>query len=509
MAFLFVAQKPIITVIIYAIAYCACYNFYAMQYPLKKIIISLLVSYSNMVSGQTEIDQLWDSISSFSSDDEIYLKLSLKIADEYTRIDPDTSIYIIDQLFHKIQGKQDRFRGKAYLIYGIANSFKGNYDISTEYLFKSIQEAEKYKDGELIIDGFNNIGINYLYLEDYDQSGKFFKKVKALASETKDSLRLGHVLTNLGMIEGYQNRYLEELSYYDQAARIFLAIDEFEGLGNIILNTGTVYTALEKLNKADIYYDSAIALFDSLGYYSGVQNALLSKAENSLYRGRTEEAEVIANEALSIAQLYNFFHDEVYTYELLTEIAKKNGDFSKAFNYQKAFYELNEEIFNTERTRQIDELNLKYETVEREKEIIQANAVINRKARFQMFLILLSSVIILSALIIIYIQRQKNKLNERALRAELSKLRLEIKSLIGKYEGTLEISLVELNQKLVTPLSEREFDVFKQIFSQKTNSEIAEELFVSINTVKTHLKNLYNKLGVSNRKEALEVMFRA
>ena len=65
------------------------------------------------------------------------------------------------------------------------------------------------------------------------------------------------------------------------------------------------------------------------------------------------------------------------------------------------------------------------------------------------------------------------------------------------------MSLEEINKKLVTPLSEREYDVFLQIFTQKTNSEIAEELFVSINTVKTHLKNLYNKLGVSNRNEAI------
>ena len=72
----------------------------------------------------------------------------------------------------------------------------------------------------------------------------------------------------------------------------------------------------------------------------------------------------------------------------------------------------------------------------------------------------------------------------------------------------MDVGLEEINQKLVNPLSEREFDVFKQIFSQKTNSEIADELFVSINTVKTHLKNLYGKLGVSNRKEALDVLLK-
>ena len=94
------------------------------------------------------------------------------------------------------------------------------------------------------------------------------------------------------------------------------------------------------------------------------------------------------------------------------------------------------------------------------------------------------------------------------MQSELTELRDEIKTHIGKYEGTLDVELEELNEKLVNPLSEREYDVFKQIFSQKTNSEIAEELFVSINTVKTHLKNLYNKLGVSNRKEALDVVLK-
>jgi len=39
----------------------------------------------------------------------------------------------------------------------------------------------------------------------------------------------------------------------------------------------------------------------------------------------------------------------------------------------------------------------------------------------------------------------------------------------------------------------------------KSNKEIAALHFVEVSTVKTHINNLYNKLGVSNRKVAAEV----
>ncbi len=53
-------------------------------------------------------------------------------------------------------------------------------------------------------------------------------------------------------------------------------------------------------------------------------------------------------------------------------------------------------------------------------------------------------------------------------------------------------------------LSERELEVMKLLAKRQSNSEIAEQLFVSKNTIKFHVKNLYMKLGVSSRSEVLE-----
>jgi LuxR family maltose regulon positive regulatory protein len=56
---------------------------------------------------------------------------------------------------------------------------------------------------------------------------------------------------------------------------------------------------------------------------------------------------------------------------------------------------------------------------------------------------------------------------------------------------------------LVEPLTDRELSVLRHLPTMMTNTEIADELYVSVNTVKAHLKRIYRKLEVANRREAV------
>jgi LuxR family maltose regulon positive regulatory protein len=59
------------------------------------------------------------------------------------------------------------------------------------------------------------------------------------------------------------------------------------------------------------------------------------------------------------------------------------------------------------------------------------------------------------------------------------------------------------NSELVEPLSEREPEVLQLIAEGLTNSEIASRLFLALNTVKVHARNIYGKLDVHNRTQAV------
>src|SRR5581483_8059712 len=60
-----------------------------------------------------------------------------------------------------------------------------------------------------------------------------------------------------------------------------------------------------------------------------------------------------------------------------------------------------------------------------------------------------------------------------------------------------------VTQDLIEPLSERELEVLRLLGTDLGGPEIARELVVSLNTVRTHTKNIYAKLGVNNRRAAV------
>ncbi len=62
---------------------------------------------------------------------------------------------------------------------------------------------------------------------------------------------------------------------------------------------------------------------------------------------------------------------------------------------------------------------------------------------------------------------------------------------------------VGAQKPLDEPLSERELEILTLLASGRTNAEIAKDLFVAIGTVKSHVNNIYRKLGAANRAEAV------
>jgi len=64
-------------------------------------------------------------------------------------------------------------------------------------------------------------------------------------------------------------------------------------------------------------------------------------------------------------------------------------------------------------------------------------------------------------------------------------------------------AIIHQKSDMIEPLSERELEVLKLLRSELSGPEIAQQLIVSLNTLRTHTNNIYNKLGVNNRRAAV------
>ena len=74
---------------------------------------------------------------------------------------------------------------------------------------------------------------------------------------------------------------------------------------------------------------------------------------------------------------------------------------------------------------------------------------------------------------------------------------------VAEPEQTVPLKTQASKSDLIEPLSERELEVLQLIAEGLTNREIADRLFLSLNTVKVHTRNIYGKLDVHHRTDAV------
>ena len=70
-------------------------------------------------------------------------------------------------------------------------------------------------------------------------------------------------------------------------------------------------------------------------------------------------------------------------------------------------------------------------------------------------------------------------------------------------EKTLRTQQQSQESKWIEPLTDRELDVLRLVAEGLSRQEIAARLVLSLSTVKTHVRNIYSKLGVNNKMQAV------
>jgi DNA-binding NarL/FixJ family response regulator len=71
------------------------------------------------------------------------------------------------------------------------------------------------------------------------------------------------------------------------------------------------------------------------------------------------------------------------------------------------------------------------------------------------------------------------------------------------------LELEEINAHFPNQISPKEYEIILDIVNGLSNQELADKHFISLNTVKTHLKRIFNKLNISSRSQLAKIVIRS
>ncbi|MBI4647512.1 MAG: tetratricopeptide repeat protein [Bacteroidia bacterium] len=330
---------------------------------------------------------------------------------------------IIDSLMNVLKNAKHNttcFR----LFFAIAGQYKnqGNYDKSIEYFFKAIKIAKDLNDKNIIADCYNSLGDSYYYQGNYSQAIVYNQKALKIMEQMKDKPGMTGLYINIGRIHHEQRNYLQALEYYEKALKIseeygnIQRIGEcYKCMGNICLDEGDANNAIEHYNKAlkifknlrskvliancfsnigeahillqnyqiaENYYQQALKMYDEIGekygivmVYSNIANLHIALADSSANLAAGERvahldsALLYGKKSLIIAREIKTMPQENLAVKTLMNAYKKLGKFKKAMEYSDIFITNKDSMFNKDKNKTIAEIEDKYQTEKKEKEI--------------------------------------------------------------------------------------------------------------------------------------------
>ena len=273
--------------------------------------------------------------------------------------------------------------GEIKRLIGEAWYFKGEYDIAARYYYQSASLLDQSGNRAQLGNTFNALGKLYRKTRDLKRSLENYDKAMALFRSINDSTGISMIYNESGVVFEYAGEYEKAIERYSASLNIDRRRNFSEGMCYALSNLAGVYTLQNKFGEAEKYLLQALnlrrAMKDSFAL------ALNFSDLGSTYKssGKYEKAKIYLDSSNQLADKMGYPELKRNNYEVLSEVAEKQGNYALALEYFQKRTALQDSIFGIAKTKQIEELNTRYETEKKERMIEEQN---NKLAR-QKFLI--------------------------------------------------------------------------------------------------------------------------
>jgi|GEM_PF-5079683 len=391
----------------------------------------------------------------------------------------------------------------------------GNIESAITYHLEAYALDKKELDSSLLFVDVANLGRSYLLLNQHNKALNYFKEgLTYVVDSSRYSLRnLTNTYNNIG------NTYIR-INENDSAA-IYLSrgmnlAEEFELISEetlLTINYGNMFKSLGDYEQADQYYIIAERLADENNNQVHKASVLRSRLSLLNISGSHQEA---LNLAYKLLDSSNFFLTPEK--RLLVLISKSEAEINLGKHKDAnatllAYIQEEKKLFDETSSRRYEEFRTIYETDKKEDQLRIANLELDKKesdlkaqkaGRNGLLALVL---LLLSALLFLWNSRKQwKKIKELEHKAEIQKLNEALATMSGRITDLVQKNLMpleEINDELSVSITEREYEILESLLEGLTYKEIGHKHYISRHTVNYHLTNVYAKLQVKNRLQAI------
>jgi len=339
----------------------------------------------------------------------------------------------------KLEQKDELAR--SFMISGNVFYNQGIFSRAIEDFIKALQHYQITNNKKGLAEIHQDLGLAYHYSKKPDVALIHYRKSLSLFQGLNDETGVAGTLSYIGHIFEKNLQYQKALEYQQKALKTYEKLNNNAGIAKVMDDIGSIYEDWQDYGKAFQYFskaleinlriDNRIAAIIDLNNIGDIYQKQGKYAEGLSYTFRSLE---LSRKLHQKYQLRSAYRDVSQTYFFLK-------DYQKAYAYLDSSYTIYGEVYNVETAQQIAQMQIIYETQEKDKEI----ALLETNKRFNRLLIyiFIGVIIIICCFSLVIFNRQrllilKNKKileqNQRIYATELENTQLKEQKLQGELE---------------------------------------------------------------------------
>ena len=294
----------------------------------------------------------------------------------------------------------------SYFYYGLIERFKGNHYQGLKHLDNYLEYS---KDSMNVAAGLFQMGVIHNAIGNYDECLKIYFRILSIYEENEMKKSIATTLHSIGHIQRKMDKYQEAIESYQKSIILKEKLKDTIGLAMSLASIGNTHREMGNFNlakhnllkahelakaKRTPYLIASIS--ENLGILYGKTDDYSKSLKYHLDAFKTrvglpskkELAQSLNKIGLSYLKLNEFEKSHDYltrslliakkidanpiilvNYETFVELHSETKNFRKAYEFQNKFVALKDSIFNIDKTKQLFELETKYEVQQKNKEI--------------------------------------------------------------------------------------------------------------------------------------------